>query len=113
MENSGRRRPRGRFRAAQARLTPMPASVYYVYILKCADGTLYTGSTPDPHRRLREHNGGRGARYTRSRLPVELVYLETAGGRPAALRREHRLKTLTRAEKLVLIAAGRATRTVA
>ena len=61
---------------------------YLVYILRCGDGTLYTGSTNDLPRRLRAHQAGRGAKYTRSRLPVELVYQEPAADRSAALRRD-------------------------
>lgn len=76
---------------------------YYVYILRCADGTLYTGYTDDPQRRSQVHNAGKGAKYTRSRLPVELVYQEACGDKSAALRREYAIKQLTRAEKLKLI----------
>lgn len=75
-------------------------------MLRCADGTLYTGWTTDPVRRLREHNSGRGARYTRSRRPVRLVYLETCTSRSAALRREHALKSLNRQQKEALIASA-------
>lgn len=79
---------------------------YYVYMVRCADGTLYTGCTTDPERRIRVHNQGRGAKYTRSRLPVTLVYSEPAENRSAALRRERAIKALTRAEKLALIDSG-------
>ena len=79
---------------------------FYVYMLRCADGTLYTGYTDDPERRARVHNAGKGAKYTRSRLPVELVYREAFGDKSAALRREREIKRLTRAQKLALIAAG-------
>ena len=78
---------------------------YYVYILRCGDGTLYTGSTNDVPRRLAIHQSGKGAKYTRSRLPVELVYREPAADRSAALRREAAIKAMTRAEKLALLAA--------
>ena len=61
---------------------------YLVYILRCGDGSLYTGCTNDLPRRLRAHQSGRGAKYTRSRLPVELIYQEPAADRSAALRRE-------------------------
>ena len=74
-----------------------------VYLLRCADGTLYTGSTTDVEARARAHNDGRGARYTSSRRPVEVVYREACGSRSAALRREHALKRLTRSEKETLI----------
>jgi putative endonuclease len=77
-------------------------------MLRCRDGSLYTGATNDLGRRLKRHAAGRGARYTRSRLPVILAYQERAGDRGAALRREAALKALTRAKKLALIAARRA-----
>lgn len=80
---------------------------YQVYILRCGDGTLYTGSTNDLARRLRAHQSGRGAKYTRSRLPVELVYREPAADRSAALRREAAIKRMSRAEKLALAAGWR------
>lgn len=81
-------------------------SAYTVYILRCGDGTLYTGCTNDLARRLRAHSAGRGAKYTRSRLPVELVYTEPASDRSQALRREAAIKALDRAGKLALIRAG-------
>lgn len=74
-----------------------------VYILRCGDGTLYTGATCDLPRRLKAHQSGRGAKYTRSRLPVTLAYQEPAADKSAALRREIVLKRLTRLEKLALI----------
>lgn len=77
---------------------------YWVYILRCADGTLYTGITDDIERRLAAHNSGKGAKYTRGRGPVELVYREEAADKSAALRRELAIKRLSRAEKLALIA---------
>ena len=76
---------------------------YIVYILRCGDGSLYTGITTDLQRRVAVHNSGKGAKYTRSRLPVEPVYWETVPDKPAALRRERAIKTLSRAEKLKLI----------
>ena len=79
---------------------------YYVYLLRCRDGTLYTGYTDDPERRLRVHNAGKGAKYTRSRLPVELVYQEQCPDKSAALRREREIKGMRRAEKLALISGG-------
>ena len=75
----------------------------YVYLLRCADGTLYCGWTTDPESRVRTHNSGRGAKYTRSRLPVELVYTEAYENRHQALSREWQLKRLSRKEKLALI----------
>lgn len=80
--------------------------IYYVYLLRCRDGTLYTGYTDDPERRLRVHNAGKGAKYTRSRLPVELVYQEQCPDKSAALRREREIKRMRRAEKLALISGG-------
>lgn len=77
--------------------------MYYVYLLRCADGTLYTGFTNDLARRLAAHNAGRGAKYTRSRLPVELVYWENFSNKSSALKREYAIKRLSRAEKLSLI----------
>jgi len=75
----------------------------YTYMLRCADGSLYTGWTTDPLRRLREHNSGTGARYTRSRLPVELVYCEVFATKQQAMSREWHIKHLTREEKLALV----------
>lgn len=77
--------------------------MWYVYLLRCADGTLYAGCTIDPQRRLQQHNTGRGAKYTRSRRPVSLVYVEPAEDHSQALRREVALKRLSRREKLALI----------
>ncbi len=76
-----------------------------VYMLRCADGSFYTGYSTDPARREKEHNCGRGAKYTRSRRPVELVYTEECADRSAALKREAALKKLTHAEKEKLAAA--------
>ena len=76
---------------------------YYVYLLRCGDGSLYTGYTDDVERRLRVHQSGKGAKYTRSRLPVELAYSEELPDKSAALRREAAIKKMTRAEKLALI----------
>lgn len=80
-----------------------PVSEYYCYILKCADGTFYTGWTTDPERRVREHQAGRAARYTSRRLPVRLVYLEEQDSRSAAQKREYRIKRNGRNYKLRLI----------
>ena len=80
--------------------------MYQVYILRCGDGTLYTGITNDLPRRLAAHSSGRGAKYTRSRLPVELVWHEEQPDKSAALRRELQIKALSRAEKLRLIAGA-------
>lgn len=80
--------------------------VWQVYLLRCADGTLYTGITTDLARRLDEHNAGRGSRYTRSRLPAELVYAEPAPDRSAAQRREYAIRRLPAAAKRGLLAPG-------
>ena len=77
--------------------------VYYAYMLRCADGTLYSGYTNDLTRRLAVHNSGRGAKYTRSRRPVELVYWQEFADKSAAMRREAELKRLSRAAKEALI----------
>jgi len=76
--------------------------VWTVYLARCVDGSLYTGITTDPVRRLAEHNRGCGAAYTRSRLPVVLVYLEQAEDRGQALRREHAIKRMSPADKEAL-----------
>lgn len=75
----------------------------YCYMVECSDGTLYTGWTTDPQRRVAEHNAGRGARYTKMRRPVELVYVEPQPDRSTALKRERAIKKLTRAKKKQLI----------
>ena len=75
----------------------------YVYILRCGDGSLYTGWTNDPDRRLRAHQSGRGAKYTRAHLPVTLVYHESFETKSEALRREAEIKRLPREKKLELI----------
>ena len=77
---------------------------HYVYILRCADGTFYTGWTTDPERRTKVHNSGQGAKYTRARRPVELIYYEEFDDKIEAQRREWAIKQLTRAEKEELIA---------
>jgi putative endonuclease len=76
---------------------------FYCYILECEDGTFYTGWTTDPERRLKQHNGGSGARYTRSRLPVKMVYLEPQPDRATAMKRERAIKRLSRERKKKLI----------
>jgi putative endonuclease len=73
--------------------------VFYCYILECADRTYYTGWTTDPERRLKQHNRGIAARYTRSRLPVKIVYLEPQPDRTAAMKRERAIKRLSRKRK--------------
>lgn len=76
---------------------------WYVYILRCADGTLYTGATDDVARRVQAHNSGIGAKYTRGRTPVEVAYSEECENHSAALKREYAIKQLSRAQKLELI----------
>lgn len=78
----------------------------YVYIVECADGTLYSGWTNDLEKRIAAHNAGGGAKYTRSRRPVKLRYYETFEEKSEALRRECALKKLTRMEKIALIESG-------
>lgn len=75
----------------------------YAYILRCADGTLYTGWTNDLEKRLASHNAGTGGKYTRTRRPVELVYFEEFETKEQAMSREWHIKRLSRAEKLALI----------
>jgi putative endonuclease len=76
---------------------------HFVYIVKCADDTLYTGYAKDVAKRLEKHNSGMGAKYTRNRRPVELMYHEAHNTRSEALKREHAIKKLSRQEKLALI----------
>ncbi|MBL0848171.1 MULTISPECIES: GIY-YIG nuclease family protein [Mammaliicoccus] len=76
---------------------------HYTYILECKDHTLYTGYTTDLERRLKVHNDGKGAKYTRIRRPVKLVYHEIFDNKSEALKREYALKQLTRKQKLALI----------
>ena len=78
-------------------------NTWKLYILRCADGTLYTGITTDVERRFAEHSSGKGAKYTRGRAPLELVYSEDCGDKSTALRRELEIKAMTREEKLKLI----------
>jgi putative endonuclease len=80
-----------------------PRRWWQVYLLRCRDGSLYAGATNDLAARVAVHGAGRGARYTRSRLPVELVFAVRVRDRSAALRREAALKRMSRAEKLALV----------
>jgi putative endonuclease len=84
------------------------ADAWQVYIVRCADDSLYTGIARDLERRIAEHNAdnGLGASYTRSRRPVRLVYQESAADRSAASKREYQIKQLSRAEKLALIGSS-------
>lgn len=79
----------------------------YAYILKCNDGSLYTGWTNDLEKRLEVHNSGNGAKFTRSRLPVELAYYETFETKEEAMSREYHIKRLRRTQKLKLIEQGK------
>lgn len=92
--------------AVRAREKPRRPA-WYFYLLRCADGSLYAGCTNDLARRVARHAQGRGARYTRSRLPVVLVWSARARDRSAALRGEARLRLLRREEKLALAAGTR------
>lgn len=78
--------------------------MYYVYMLRCHDDSLYTGITNNLKRRLTLHNNGKASRYTRTRLPVQLVYLETCENKSAALKREYEMKGLTKHKKEQLVA---------
>ena len=78
---------------------------YWVYMLRCKDDSLYTGITTDLPRRVEEHNSGTGAKYTRGRGPVILVYQESLSDRSAASKREAEIKKLSREEKLLLISS--------
>jgi putative endonuclease len=76
---------------------------FFCYILECSDGSFYTGWTTDPERRLKQHNNGSGSRYTRSRLPVKMVYIEPQPDRRTAMKRERAIKRLSRDRKKKLI----------
>lgn len=90
-------------------MSPEPeTSTWYVYLVRCQDGSLYAGITTDLVSRLRTHNTGKGAAYTRSRLPVELVYWEPAEDRSTALRREAQIKRMSRTGKLRMVREKRA-----
>ena len=81
------------------------SQTWWAYLVRCADDTLYAGITTDLERRVTEHNTGSGARYTRARRPVVLVYREQCDDRSSALKREAAIKRLSRADKLALISA--------
>lgn len=86
-------------------MTDMEHPRHFVYVVRCADDSLYTGWTTDLERRIATHNAGKGAKYTRSRRPVALVYYETFDDKVAAQQRERAIKKLSRAQKEALIAA--------
>lgn len=77
--------------------------MWFVYIVECGDGTYYTGISTDVVRRIHVHNSGRGAKYTRTRLPVQLVYSKEAGTKSEALKEEAAIKRLTRRQKEILV----------
>jgi predicted GIY-YIG superfamily endonuclease len=81
--------------------------LHYIYIVRCADGTFYTGYARDPKQREHAHNCGRGAKYTCGRRPVTLVYTRRCRSKSSALRQEYQLKQLTRAKKAALVLASR------
>jgi len=85
--------------------TPSQDAPHHVYVIECADGTLYTGYTTDVERRVAEHDAGEGAKYTRGRTPVTLRHVESFDSKSAAMSREHEIKSLTRAQKEALIGA--------
>jgi len=78
-------------------------SPWFVYLLRCGDGSLYTGITKDVNRRLKQHNAGTASRYTRTRLPVRLVYEEVHSNQSSALKQEVAIKAMTRKAKLAMI----------
>lgn len=80
----------------------------FIYIIECADGTFYTGWTTDVDRRILVHNTDKGAKYTRGKTPVKLVYTETFETKSEALKRERSIKKLSREDKIKLIESGRA-----
>ena len=82
-------------------------TIWYLYILRCGDDSLYTGITTDVDKRLEAHRSGKGAKYTRGRGPLELVYREECGSHSDALRRELEVKKLSREDKRKLIAAAK------
>lgn len=76
---------------------------FFCYILECSDGTFYTGWTTDPPRREKQHNAGRGAKYTRMRRPVKMIYIEEQPSRASAMKRERAIKKMAREQKRKLI----------
>ena len=84
-------------------MTTTRSPVHYAYVLRCSDGSFYTGYTTDVERRVREHDAGDGAKYTRGRTPVELVHVERFESKSAAMSREYDIKQLSRSRKERLI----------
>lgn len=89
------------------RRSPPASGRWFVYLLRCGDGSLYTGITTDVRRRCQQHNAGTASRYTRSRLPTRLVYQQIQPSRSTALQREAAIKKLSRSQKLALIREAR------
>jgi putative endonuclease len=105
------REARGRSRnpgspIAGVRREPYNLPMFFVYILRCGDGSLYTGSTTDVPRRLQQHQAGQASKYTRAHLPVTLSWTRQVGSWSQALTEEHRIKALPRAQKEALVQAG-------
>jgi len=100
-------RLRGNLKQGCSVKTEKKETGWWVYIIECADASLYTGITNDLEQRLAKHNAGTASRYTRARTPVRLVYREAHPDRSSASRRENEVKRLTREEKLTLISGGR------
>ena len=96
-------RVKGRRSKVESGLRPVRFTEWVVYMVRCGDGSLYTGCTNDLLRRIARHRAGKGAAYTRSRLPLRVVYRESVSDKSAALKREYAIKQLSRAEKLKLI----------
>jgi putative endonuclease len=80
-----------------------PATVHFVYVIECGDGSLYTGYTTDVERRIQQHRDGDGAKYTRGRTPIDLVHLEAFHDQSTAQSREAEIKSLSRSEKEALV----------
>ncbi len=76
---------------------------HFIYIVRCSDGTLYTGWSHDVEARVAKHNSGKGSKYTRSRLPVVLIYKEKQQNKSAAMKREYAIKRLSRREKMMIV----------
>ena len=102
--SSGAPSERSSARESRGTIHTYNVCVFFVYIVRCADGTLYTGYARDPEGRVRVHNSGKGAKYTRARLPVSLVYVESCDSLSGALKRERQIKPWPRAKKEALIA---------
>jgi putative endonuclease len=90
----------------------LPDGIWFVYVVRCSDRTLYTGIAKDAVRRVADHNAGRGAKYTRARRPVALLHVESAADRSAALRREREIKRMPASAKRGMIAALRRRRSL-